>query len=151
MPPESVAFTEEPTAAHRSLFETAALEKGCLMGISRLDRLHLRPASGFVSIGEVNETSEGEQRRKLAHVVAIAGEVWGGQHQAGRAAVGFCPKGPACRAPFPLHAPRLRDNLAASLRTIGRKAKTATASSQKGQMAPAAEAPVNKEQRHETP
>jgi 5-methyltetrahydropteroyltriglutamate--homocysteine methyltransferase len=42
-----------------------------------LDRLHLSPQCGFASTEQGNVMSEEEQWRKLAHVVEIAGEVWG--------------------------------------------------------------------------
>jgi 5-methyltetrahydropteroyltriglutamate--homocysteine methyltransferase len=41
-----------------------------------LDRLHLSPQCGFASIDVGNLVSEDDQWRKLAHVVAIADEVW---------------------------------------------------------------------------
>ncbi len=42
------------------------------------DRLHLSPQCGFASTQEGNELTEDQQWRKLAHVVEIAREVWGG-------------------------------------------------------------------------
>jgi 5-methyltetrahydropteroyltriglutamate--homocysteine methyltransferase len=43
-----------------------------------LAHLHLSPQCGFASTQEGNVMSEDEQWRKLAHVVAVAREVWGG-------------------------------------------------------------------------
>ena len=43
-----------------------------------LDRLHLSPQCGFASTEEGNALSEDEQWRKLAAVVEIAHDVWGG-------------------------------------------------------------------------
>ncbi|HUK60449.1 MAG TPA: 5-methyltetrahydropteroyltriglutamate--homocysteine S-methyltransferase [Stellaceae bacterium] len=42
------------------------------------DRLRLSPQCGFASTQEGNQLTEDEQWRKLAHVVEIAREVWGG-------------------------------------------------------------------------
>ena len=42
------------------------------------DRLHLSPQCGFASTQDGNQLSEDEQWRKLAHIVEIAREVWGG-------------------------------------------------------------------------
>ena len=42
------------------------------------DRLHLSPQCGFASTQDGNQLTEDDQWRKLAHVVAIAREVWGG-------------------------------------------------------------------------
>jgi methionine synthase II (cobalamin-independent) len=43
-----------------------------------LDRLHLSPQCGFASTQEGNELTEDEQWKKLALVVSIASEIWGG-------------------------------------------------------------------------
>jgi 5-methyltetrahydropteroyltriglutamate--homocysteine methyltransferase len=42
-----------------------------------LDRLHLSPQCGFASTQEGNLVREDEQWAKLAHVVAVAREIWG--------------------------------------------------------------------------
>jgi 5-methyltetrahydropteroyltriglutamate--homocysteine methyltransferase len=43
-----------------------------------LERLCISPQCGFASTQEGNKLSEDDQRAKLAHLVAIAAEVWGG-------------------------------------------------------------------------